>query len=95
MGPDTIDSGMIGLISKEVGGMRFVSGGGAAGGYLDSTSTMGGRAYNDMEMSYIDSMRRNENFMSREVAGDFDGMAVSEMFLGEYYSQVINSYRIM
>lgn len=96
LGPvDNIDAGMIGLISKEVGGMRLVSGGGAAGGYMDSTSTMGGRGYNEMEMAYMDSLMRNDNFMSREVNGDFDGMAVSEMFLGEYYSQVIYSYRIM
>lgn len=96
VGPvDNIDGQMIGFMSKDVGGMRFANGGGAAGGYLESSSTMGGRGYNDMEMAYMDSMRRSETLMSREMAGDFDGMAVSEMFLGEYYSQVIYSYGIM
>lgn len=83
---DNTDCGMIGLISKDVGGMRSAPGVGVIGGYMGSSSTVG-RAYNDMEMSYMDSMR--------EAAGDFDGMAVSEMFLGEYYSQVMYSYRIM
>ncbi|XP_073672479.1 desmoglein-2.1-like [Garra rufa] len=74
--------------SREVNGMRMIGAGGAGGAaYLDSSSTMGGRGYNEMEMSYMDLMRRSEAFRGREMAGDFDGMALSHMFLAEYYSQ--------
>ncbi|XP_067274613.1 desmoglein-2.1-like [Pseudorasbora parva] len=77
------------LKSKDVGGMRIngVGGGGGGGGFMESNSIIGFRGYNDMEMAYMDSLRRDETLMSREMAGDFDGMAVSEMFLDEYYSQ--------
>ncbi|XP_042603389.1 desmoglein-2.1 [Cyprinus carpio] len=89
---DFIDNGRLDYASKDVGGMSFFGGGGAAGGaggtgFMESTSTMGFRGYNEMEMSYMDSIRRSETLRSRGVAGDFDGMAVSDMFLGEYYSQ--------
>lgn len=86
---------MIGFQSKGVGGMQFSGGRGAAVGYLDSNSISGGRGYNEMGMGYMDSIRRNETLFNREVAGDFDDMAVSETFLGEYYSQVIYTYWIM
>lgn len=88
---------MIGFKSKGVGGMQFSGGrsGGTAVGYVDSNSISGGRGYNEMGMGYMDSIRRNETLMSREVAGDFDDIAVSETFLDEYYSQVIYTYWIM
>uniref|UniRef100_A0A8C1PAY0 Desmoglein 2 n=1 Tax=Cyprinus carpio TaxID=7962 RepID=A0A8C1PAY0_CYPCA len=91
---DVVDGRKLSFMSKDgVGGMYFAGGaGGALGaggaGFLDSTSTMGGRGYNEMEMSYMDSIRRSDTLRSRGGAGDFDGMAVSDMFLGEYYSQV-------
>lgn len=73
------------IIGAGAGG---AAGGAMGAGFMDSTSTMGGRGYNEMEMSYMDSIRRSETLRSRGMAGDFDGMAISDMFLGEYYSQV-------
>lgn len=71
-------------------GMGMGGMGGMAGGYMESTSTMGGRAYNGMgmEMHSMGSMRNSGAWAAREMAGDFDGMAAPEMFLNEYYSQV-------
>ncbi|TRY93749.1 hypothetical protein DNTS_020843, partial [Danionella cerebrum] len=81
--------GFMGFGTKTMGTMsQMVFGAGAgAGGFIESTSTMGGRGYNEMEMEYMNSMKRSDGFFGREMAGDFDGMAVSEGYLDEYYSQ--------
>lgn len=61
---------------------------GMSRGYMESTSTMGGRGYNGMEMHSMNSVRNNGAWAAREMGGDFDGMAAPDMFLNEYYSQV-------
>lgn len=71
-----------------MGGMGGMAGiGGMGGGFIESTSTMGGRGYNGMEMYNMNSMRNSGAWAAREMGGDFDGMAAPEMFLNEYYSQ--------
>lgn len=64
-----------------------VGAGVGAAGFLESTSTMGGRGYNEMELDYMNSIGRNNAYSSRDMAGDFDGMALSDGYLCEYYSQ--------
>lgn len=92
MGPAENVDGMMGFMSKDsmaVGAMHAAGLGVGAGaaGFLESTSTMGGRGYNEMEMDYMNSIRRSDAYLSRDMAGDFDGMAISDGYLCEYYSQ--------
>ncbi len=85
--------GRRGFASKDVGGMRIIGAGGAGGaGYMDSASTIGGRVYNGMEMSNMDSIRRSETLRSRGMVEYCDEMAVPDMYLEEYFSQVSMKY---
>lgn len=100
MGPAENVDGMMGFMSKDsmaVGAMHAAGLGVGAGaaGFLESTSTMGGRGYNEMEMDYMNSIRRSDAYLSRDMAGDFDGMAISDGYLCEYYSQVSAQPQIM
>ncbi|XP_051951196.1 desmoglein-2-like [Xyrauchen texanus] len=80
-----------GVLAMQGGGSMYGGGFmyGGASCFQESTSTVVGRGYNEMEINHMDSMARqmNGNFVSREMGDNFDGMALSDVFLDEFYSQ--------
>ncbi|XP_051274366.1 desmoglein-2 [Dicentrarchus labrax] len=89
-----------------LGGLAYVggaAGGGAAGGGAAlvgamNTSTLTAEKmhlynqYNEVEMDYAGAgmMTGQENVFSQYMAGAFDGMALSDQYLGHYYSSKSN-----
>ncbi|XP_034559697.1 desmoglein-2-like [Notolabrus celidotus] len=86
--------GYLGGLLETGGAQGGAQGGGAAiGGSIMTTEDIQrysryNQGHEHMEMDYMNSgmMTGQEHLYSRYRAGAFDGMALSELFLGEYYS---------